>query len=135
MVIHHLSFEATLHLGSNHESGDTATTTVRSPPVAAIVCAEVALIPRDEQEAISAGLKLRHGENLRDLLREPGIGLTSASIVGVMLQIRCDVNVVCSGVIGNFVCHMSERYAVELLAGSTYICKVNQRVMPADVIT
>jgi len=87
MMVKRLRLKVALYLGTDHECGDSPSTPARNRGAAAIIGVQGALIPNDEQEPVSAGLKLRASQYLGNLLREPRIGLRKRSIVRVVLKV------------------------------------------------
>jgi len=83
-----------LYFGPDHDRGNPASTTLRDRRTAAEIGVQVALIPNDEKEPVATRLKLGAAQDCGKVLRQPGIGLRTASVVTVMLQVRCDVSVI-----------------------------------------
>src|SRR5437867_882943 len=111
-MVKRLRFEVAFYLGADHECGDAPSTPVRNRGAAAIIGVEGALIPNDEEQPVSSGLKLRASQYLGNLLREPGIGLRTGSVVRVVLQIGGNINIVGGRVVGHVFRKLCVGYAV-----------------------
>src|SRR5260370_40226311 len=100
-MVKRLRLELVLPLGADHERGDAPSATARNRCAAAIIGVEGALIPNDEEEPVSAVLKLRASQYLGNLLREPRIGLGTRSPVAVTLHVGGDINITWSIIVGH----------------------------------
>ena len=104
--------EIVFDLGPDHERCNSAAATLRDPGTAAKIGVQIALIPDNEQEPISTGLKLGAGQYLRNLLLEPPVGLRSRSVVPVVQQVGSDVRIVWGGVVRDVFGKLCERNTV-----------------------
>ena len=86
-MVEHLRLAAALYFGANHKRSNPSSANARNLRVTAVIGMR-AFIPNDEQETVSARLKLRKCENFGNLLRKPLISLGERSIVRVVPFVR-----------------------------------------------
>src|SRR5581483_5282964 len=101
---------------------------------AAVVTAQIAFIEYNKQQPIPAGFKFWARKDRGHILRKSCISLGERAIVRVFLHVGSDVSEVRSRSLSHVGCELRIRNTVELLGRSAGVGKVDQRVMPAQVI-
>ena len=69
MMINLPRLKLVLYFGPDHDRGNPASTTLRDRRTAAEIGVQVALIPNDEKEPVTARLKLGAAQDFGNLLR------------------------------------------------------------------
>src|SRR6266404_3613531 len=131
-MVEHLRLVTALHFGANHKRSNPSSANARNLCATAIIGVG-AFIPNDEQETVSARLKLRASQYFWDLLREPCIGLRKRPIVRVVRYVWGNEGVVWGGVVSDIFRELRERDAVQLLTGSADVDEIYKGVVAAKI--